>query len=336
MGGSYGGSFNETTGTSGVIGTATTNLSGTLTWSIVAGGDADISINSSTGAVSSARAIYSGDSAAFTVQVTNGTLTIGFPFTATGTVVSYETESTALFARFTTDPGATRKNHINTLINALKTAGVWTKLDVLYVLAAHDSQAALLNWVSSSYNLTLTNTPTFTTDQGYTGNGTNAALGSTFNPGSSAGRLYSRYSGHLGVYCRSTAFTTGYEIGVSASVNFLLSAGRSDFSNAMRGGVNDAWSNSTSSPANTKGHSCISRVSDTGVTYYKDGSVLSTVAIVTNGVPSASGTFTILRAATFYSPKQVSIAHMGGGLSDAEAAAMSAAFSTYLTAVGAI
>lgn len=86
LGGVYGGAFNETTGTSGVIGTATTNLSGSLTWSILGGGDARISINSSTGAVSTSSAIYTGDSAAFTVQVTNGTLTIGFPFTATGTV----------------------------------------------------------------------------------------------------------------------------------------------------------------------------------------------------------------------------------------------------------
>lgn len=52
------------------------------------GGDARISINSSTGVVSTSSAIYSGDSAAFTVQVTNGTLTIGFPFTATGTVAA--------------------------------------------------------------------------------------------------------------------------------------------------------------------------------------------------------------------------------------------------------
>jgi len=86
LGGAYGGSFNETVGTTGIIGTATSNMTGTLTWSIVAGGDARISINSSTGAVSTSSAIYIGDSAAFTVQVTNGTLTIGFPFTATGTV----------------------------------------------------------------------------------------------------------------------------------------------------------------------------------------------------------------------------------------------------------
>lgn len=88
LGGVAGGSFDETTGAIGEIGTATTNLTGTLTWSILGGGDARISINSSTGAVSTSSAIYTGDSAVFTVQVTNGTLTIGFPFTATGTVAA--------------------------------------------------------------------------------------------------------------------------------------------------------------------------------------------------------------------------------------------------------
>jgi len=86
LGGTTGGSFNETTGLSGVIGTATSNIGGTITWSIVAGSDARISINSSTGAVSTSAAILSGDSAAFTVRADNGTRAIEFPFTAVGTV----------------------------------------------------------------------------------------------------------------------------------------------------------------------------------------------------------------------------------------------------------
>lgn len=88
LGSVYGGSFNETTGLSGVIGTATTNISGTITWSIVAGSDARISVNSSTGAVSTSSAILSGDSAAFTVRATNGTIAIEFPFTAVGVAAS--------------------------------------------------------------------------------------------------------------------------------------------------------------------------------------------------------------------------------------------------------
>ena len=34
---------------------------------------------------------------------------------------------------------------IKTLVDSLKSAGVWAKLDALYLLAAHDAQAARLN-----------------------------------------------------------------------------------------------------------------------------------------------------------------------------------------------
>ena len=78
------GNFNVGETTS--LATATTNITGTITWSIVSGSDARISINSSSGAVSTSSAILSGDSAAFTVRATNGTTAVEFPFTAVGTV----------------------------------------------------------------------------------------------------------------------------------------------------------------------------------------------------------------------------------------------------------
>lgn len=84
--GVYGGSFNDTLGTSGNLGTAATNLTGTITWAIEAGSDARISINASSGVVATSSGILLGDSAAFTVTASNGVLTIGFPFTAVGTV----------------------------------------------------------------------------------------------------------------------------------------------------------------------------------------------------------------------------------------------------------
>jgi len=89
------GVFNETTGTSGTIATATTDLpdlgSG-FQWGIYAGSDARIGVVSTatgqgnTMGITTSSAIYTGDSANFTVTVTNGVKTLGFPFTATGTV----------------------------------------------------------------------------------------------------------------------------------------------------------------------------------------------------------------------------------------------------------
>jgi len=89
------GVFNETTGTSGTIATATTDLpdlgSG-FQWGIFAGSDARIGVVSTatgqgnTMGITTSSAIYTGDSANFTVTVTNGVKTLGFVFTAVGTV----------------------------------------------------------------------------------------------------------------------------------------------------------------------------------------------------------------------------------------------------------
>lgn len=91
------GAFDETTGTSGTIATATTDLpdlgSG-FQWGIYAGSDARIGVVSTatgqgnTMGITTSSAIYSGDSANFTVTVTNGVKTLGFVFTATGTIAA--------------------------------------------------------------------------------------------------------------------------------------------------------------------------------------------------------------------------------------------------------
>lgn len=102
------GAFNDTTGVSGTFITATTDLpdlgSG-FQWGIEAiSSDARIGVVSTasgqgnTMGITTSAAIYSGDSAAFTVTVTNGVLMLGFPFIANGTVSSQWYESDAIFA----------------------------------------------------------------------------------------------------------------------------------------------------------------------------------------------------------------------------------------------
>lgn len=106
-----------------------------------------------------------------------------------GSRPAYEPEALALFARMTTPPDARRKGLINTLIAGLKHAGVWSRLDAFYMLAAHTAQAACLNWVADAYNLTPVNNPAFEVDRGYTGNGLNAYLDTGFNPVTSGGKF---------------------------------------------------------------------------------------------------------------------------------------------------
>jgi hypothetical protein len=118
-------------------------------------------------------------------------------------VGGFSDEAQALFSRFADEPDTDRKVLMNDLIVALKTAGVWAKLDAFYVLAAADAQSSLLNWVSASYNLTTVNAPTFVADQGYTGNGTTSYLDTGFNPTTAPSPKFTQNSAHLGLWSRT-------------------------------------------------------------------------------------------------------------------------------------
>lgn len=69
----------------------------------------------------------------------------------------YSAEAIAYFAGMSVQPDATRKGQLDTLITSLKSAGVWAKLDALYIMAAHDAQAARVNAVAPGSVATITN-----------------------------------------------------------------------------------------------------------------------------------------------------------------------------------
>lgn len=74
----------------------------------------------------------------------------------------------------------------NQFVLELKEEGIWEDLDLLYVFATDGGRDfARINWISpGSFTCTETNTPTFTTNEGFTGNGLAAgAGGSRLNTG---------------------------------------------------------------------------------------------------------------------------------------------------------
>ncbi len=75
----------------------------------------------------------------------------------------------------------------NKLIVDLKLAGIWTKLDTLRVYATDGSSSfALIDWKRLAL-CTAVNSPTFTTNQGYQGNGTSSYIDTNFNPNTAVG-----------------------------------------------------------------------------------------------------------------------------------------------------
>ena len=72
----------------------------------------------------------------------------------------------------------------NRLMMGLKSSGAWAKLDLLYVFATNAiyATAALIEWKSGVPMVSLVNNPTFTANQGFTGNGLDAYIDTNFDP----------------------------------------------------------------------------------------------------------------------------------------------------------
>lgn len=92
-------------------------------------------------------------------------------FILMASVDPFRPETRQLLARMTTQPSVARATLIDQTIRGLIDAGLWDQFDILYFLAAHDAQAARLNWKADAFNLTIqSGSPVFTTDGGYRAN----------------------------------------------------------------------------------------------------------------------------------------------------------------------
>jgi hypothetical protein len=104
-------------------------------------------------------------------------------------------------------PSASQQLLQNQLLVDLKNGGIWAKLDTLAVFATDgDEDFALIDWKRLS-QFTAVNSPTFTTNVGFSGNGTSAYVDTNFNPSTSgvnytlnnAGRImYGNFPGDSG------------------------------------------------------------------------------------------------------------------------------------------
>ena len=79
-------------------------------------------------------------------------------------------------------PSASQRILQNQLIIDLKAAGIWSKLDTFAVFATDgNSDFALIDWKRLT-QYTAFNSPTFTTNGGFTGNGTSSYISTNFIP----------------------------------------------------------------------------------------------------------------------------------------------------------
>ena len=90
---------------------------------------------------------------------------------------AYDSDAQAYFSRFSVDPGGSFKGYVNTFVLALKSAGVWSKLDHIGMFATPLTADSLLDLRDASASFSVAGTTTFTANRGIAGNGTDGYVG---------------------------------------------------------------------------------------------------------------------------------------------------------------
>jgi len=103
------------------------------------------------------------------------------------------------------------------VVRTLKSGSIWSELDLFYMFATDgDSDFATLNWKNpSAYKASKVNSPTFTSNIGFTGNGVNAYLNTNWN--ATIGPKFTQNSASHGVYTND--IDRGYNILVNTGLH---------------------------------------------------------------------------------------------------------------------
>jgi hypothetical protein len=236
----------------------------------------------------------------------------------------------ALVARMSVQPSGTRVRSIDAAVRALKAGGVWPKLAALYLIAAHDAQAARLNWVQPAYGLTAVNSPAFTTDRGYAGDGTAAYLDTGWSPS-----LGAQDSLCFGVWDRTGAQSTAGVAGTSAAPSVLLLVRSATDTAAVRVNQGAASASGAGSVTDGSGLTVANRSGASAVQIYRNGALLLSASPASTAPSTAPLTLGLFNASNF-NAHQFAACVIGSSLDAGEQAALHGALLGYLTAVGAV
>ncbi len=217
-----------------------------------------------------------------------------------------------LFAAMNNVPTVQRAIIIDATIRSLQSAGIWSQLDVLYILAAADSQAALLNWVNPGvFTAIPVNSPTFVVDRGYTGDGATSRLRTQYTP-SVNGVQFTQNNASMFVWSNTNVAQAAQDMGnISATINDRLATRA--VGDLVTSRLNSATTGAASN-ASSLGLIGTSRASSTIQNFWRNGvNISGNLSATTTGL--CGGELWICGANSgIYSTKQLAAAVIGGSL----------------------
>lgn len=222
-----------------------------------------------------------------------------------------------------------RKGYVARFIGALYAGSLWSKIDAMWVLAAHDEQFGRLNWKSpGSFTLTAVNSPSFTTDRGFAGNASTSLLDTGWDAATN-GVQYTRDDGHISVYAIQSGNAALFGIQTSYNCSVVPNTGT-----LTRGRVNASADVSSSTSGGSAPFMALVRrngASSTGVV--RDG---ASVGTGTNASVALSSTdLAFGRVGTAYTNLRCAGGSIGAYFDDTESLAFYNVWHDFMVAVGA-
>lgn len=254
----------------------------------------------------------------------------------------YDAATQALLDQASTDgytaASGTALTALDAFIVALKADGIWTLLDALWLPATNgDSDFACYNLKDpTSFNLTKVNSPTFTSLEGFTGNGASAYLDTNFNL-SVDGVNYTLNAASIGFYNRLSSGSSKLEMGAKDVSNFesQMTSNWNGSGLKFLGQLNDNNNFTNTTSGNETGFHILNRLNN-DQTYYNNGLSITTDTDAPSGVPNETmGILGRLSSSmlSFPSSDQISFAFIGGDLST-KASEFYTAIQDYMIAIG--
>ena len=233
---------------------------------------------------------------------------------------SYDSDAVTFFNRMTVQPNSTRKRLISDFFKGVKSDnGLGTlsqAFDCIWFYAGHNQVETRLNWVKNAHNLTEVNTPTWTLDRGFKGNGSTMYLNTNYNP-STQGINFTQNDASFGIYSRTNeGFVGDTEMGLAILVYpiFLQIRRNTDL---MSVGVN---SPAPLTVTNTTGLGlfCGTRENSTTIKFWRNGIEISSQASTSQTIDS-DNVFTLARstgagAVDSYSEREISFGYIGSAV----------------------
>lgn len=241
-----------------------------------------------------------------------------------------DSSAEAVNAAMAVKPPLYARQAMDTFVAELKTGGVWSLSDVLYIPAAGFSGPdQLINWKNpGTFNASVVGTPTQSPGKGIASASNSDYFDTNWNMVTNAVN-YTQNSAHLliGVDTDLVNFSISAGNLSSATVSMLIRNPSDQFALRLNAVSQQLLTNTSGI-----GRFLMNRTGSTASEAFRNGVSLGTSTNASGAV--VSGKLALGRGAVNFNPRRITVAGAGAGLTGPQIAAYEAALAKFLTALG--